>query len=201
MNFIPYSCQVIEEDDIKCVVDALKSTHLTQGPLVADFEKAIENSCSAKYAVALSSGTAALHLGMLALGIKEGSLVWTTPITFVATANAALYCGADVDFVDIDPITANICINSLEQKLELASKAGKLPALLAVVHFAGNPVDIIKIKRLSDKYGFKILEDAAHAYGATYLDGSNVGNCHNSDLTILSFHAVKSITTAEGGAC
>ena len=198
MEFIPYSCQVIEQDDIDSVVNVLKSSHLTQGPSIPAFEKEIENYCSVKHVTALASGTAALHIGMLALGVNENSTVWTTPITFVATANAALYCGAKVDFVDVDPLTGNICLNALKEKLE---KSEKPPTLLAPVHFAGATCDMKGIKALADKYKFKILEDAAHAFGAQYSDCTNVGNCKYSDLTILSFHAVKSVTTAEGGAC
>ena len=200
MEFIPYSCQLIEEDDIAAVVAALKSSHLTQGPKIREFEEALEKECQVDHAVALSSGTAALHLAMLALGIKAGKTVWTTPITFVATANAALYCGAEIDFVDIDAATGNLSIAALEKKLQKAKAAKQLPDLLVLVHYSGRSLDVQAIRKLSDTYNFKILEDAAHALGAQSPDGSEVGSCRYSDAAILSFHAVKSITTAEGGA-
>ena len=195
---IPYSRQDINQTDIDAVVAVLQSDYLTQGPLVPFFEEAVANYCGAKYAVAVNSATSALHIACLALGVGRGDIVWTTPITFVASANCALYCGAMVDFVDIDPLSYNISIERLTEKLIAAEKVGKLPKILIPVHLCGQPCDMESIYTLSQKYGFKIIEDASHAIGGKYKDNP-VGNCHYSDITIFSFHPVKIITTGEGG--
>ena len=196
---ISYGKQSINQDDINAVVDVLKSDFLTQGPKVAEFEQDLANYCSAKYAKAISNGTAALHLAYLAVGLKSGDTVWTTPNTFVATANAALYCGAKVDFVDIDSKTYNISIKALKLKLIQAKKDNKLPKLVVPVHFAGQSCEMKDIWKLSKEYGFKVVEDACHALGGKYLD-KNVGSCEYSDMAVFSFHPVKMITTGEGGA-
>jgi len=196
---IPYSRQSIDEEDIQAVVDVLRSDFLTQGPVVEAFERELCRYTNAKYAVACTNGTAALHLAMLALGVMHEDIVWTTPISFVASSNCALYCGAKIDFVDIDLTTFNISISALALKLEQAALMGNLPKVVVVVHFAGNPVYLKDLKQLSDKYGFKIVEDACHALGASYL-GSKIGECRYSDITVFSFHPVKSITCGEGGA-
>lgn len=198
MAFIPYGKQSISEADIQSVIDVLRSDFLTQGPAVPAFEKAIQKYCNVKNAVATNSATSALHLACLALGVKQGSVVWTSPITFVASANCALYCGAKVDFVDINPKTYNLCANRLEEKLILAKKSNKLPDVVIPVHFAGQSCDMKHIYELSSKYGFKIIEDASHAIGGKYLD-KPIGSCEYSDITVFSFHPVKIITTAEGG--
>ena len=195
---ISYGKQSINQDDINAVVDVLKSDFLTQGPKVAEFEQDLANYCSAKYAKAISNGTAALHLAYLAVGLKSGDTVWTTPNTFVATANAALYCGAKVDFVDIDSKTYNMSINSLRLKLIQAKKDNKLPKLVVPVHFAGQSCEMKDIWLLSKEYGFKVVEDACHALGSEYLN-SKVGSCKYSDMAVFSFHPVKMITTGEGG--
>ncbi len=200
-EFIPYSCQLIEEDDIVGVVEVLRSSHLTQGPKIREFETALEEYCQVPHAIAVSSATAGLHLAMLSLGIKSGSLVWTTPITFVASANAGLYVGANVDFVDVDPLTANMSIPVLKEKLFQAKKDNRLPDVLVPVHFSGRSAGMSELKALSREYGFFIIEDAAHSLGGIYQSQMPVGCCHYSDITVLSFHAVKSVTTAEGGAC
>jgi len=198
MKMIPYSRQDISQEDIDAVIEVLKSDYLTQGPLVQEFETAISNYCGAKFSVATNSATSALHIACLALGVGKGDTVWTSPITFVASANCALYCGATIDFVDIDPKTYNISINCLAEKLEHANKIGKLPKVIIPVHLAGQPCEMDSIYKLSEKYGFKIIEDASHAIGA-YYKNEPVGNCHYSDITIFSFHPVKIITTGEGG--
>jgi len=199
MKMIPYSRQTIEQDDIDAVVNVLRSDFLTQGPKIEEFENSIKNYCQSSYAVAVSNGTAALHLALLALSIGKDDIVWTSPISFVASSNCVLYCGARVGFVDCDPVTGNIDVAKLEVRLAQCSKLGMLPKLLIVVHYTGRVSDIEKINNLSKKYGFLILEDAAHALGANYRDGSKVGNCQYSDFTMFSFHPVKSITTGEGG--
>lgn len=196
---IHYGKQSINQDDINAVVDVLKSDFLTQGPKVAEFEQDLANYCSAKYAKAISNGAAALHVAYLAVGLKSGDTVWTTPNTFVATANAALYCGAKVDFVDIDSKTYNMSINSLRLKLIQAKKDNKLPKLVVPVHFAGQSCEMKDIWLLSKEYGFKVIEDACHALGSEYLN-SKVGSCKYSDMAVFSFHPVKMITTGEGGA-
>jgi UDP-4-amino-4,6-dideoxy-N-acetyl-beta-L-altrosamine transaminase len=195
---IPYGRQNINVDDIQSVVEVLKSDYLTQGPVVPAFETAVANYCGAKFAVAVNSATSALHLACLALGVGKGDLVWTTPITFVATANCALYCGAQVDFVDIDSRTYNLSIERLAEKLEHAGKVGKLPKVVIPVHLCGQPCDMASIHALSKRYGFKIIEDASHAIGGRYKE-ELVGNCRYSDITVFSFHPVKIITTGEGG--
>lgn len=196
---IPYGRQDISEDDIAAVVAVLRSDWITQGPAVPAFEQAIAAYTGARHAVAVSNGTAALHLACLALGLGPGDRLWTVPNTFVATANAGLYCGATVDFVDIDPRSYLMSVAALERKLELAASAGALPKIVVPVHFAGQSCDMRAIQGLSRRYGFRIVEDAAHAIGADYLDGK-VGNGRYSDITVFSFHPVKIVTTGEGGA-
>ena len=195
---IPYGRQDINQLDIQAVVDVLRSDFLTQGPVVPAFENAVSIYCNAKYAVAVNSATSALHIACLVLGVGKGDLVWTSPITFVASANCALYCGAEVDFVDIDPQTYNLSVDRLKEKLILAEKAGRLPKVVIPVHLCGQPSDMSGINALSQQYGFKIIEDASHAIGGRYKD-EPVGNCKYSDITVFSFHPVKIITTGEGG--
>lgn len=197
-NYIPYGRHTISEADIQAVVDVLRSDFLTQGPVVPAFEAAVASYCQATYGVAVNSATSALHIACLALGLGPGDWLWTSPITFVASANCGLYCGAQVDFVDIDPRTFNLCPAELEKKLEQAKQQGKLPKVVVPVHMCGQPCDMAAIHALSLKYGFKIIEDASHAIGAKYK-GEAVGNCRYSDITVFSFHPVKIITTAEGG--
>lgn len=197
MSFIPYSCQTISEDDIAAVAAVLRSEYLTQGPVGPAFEAAFAERHGARHAVAVSNATAALHIGCLALGATRGALIWTSPNSFIASANCALYCGADIDFVDIDPGTRNISLEALSLKLSAAEKAGRLPDIVIPVDFAGLPVDLKEMRELADRYGFKILEDASHATGASYL-GKPVGSAY-ADATVFSFHAVKVVTTAEGG--
>jgi UDP-4-amino-4,6-dideoxy-N-acetyl-beta-L-altrosamine transaminase len=195
---IPYGKQDINQQDIEAVLNVLKSDFLTQGPQVPAFEKAVTSFTGAKYALAMNSATSALHVACLALGVKEGDYVWTSPITFVASANCALYCGANIDFVDIDEKTYNMSPISLEEKLIEAKKKNKLPKVVIPVHLCGQPCDMKAIKKLSNEYGFKIIEDASHAIGGKYL-GKPIGCGEFSDITIFSFHPVKIITTAEGG--
>lgn len=195
---IPYGRQDITEEDIKAVVDVLNSTHLTQGPAVPKFEQAVIRHCNAKYAVATNSATSALHVACLALGLGPGDWLWTSPNTFVASANCGLYCGAKVDFVDIDSQTYNLCPKALEEKLQAAEKEGNLPKVVVPVHFSGQPCDMRAIHELSRKYGFRIIEDASHAIGGKYLN-EPIGNCRYSDVTVFSFHPVKIVTSAEGG--
>ncbi len=195
---IPYGRQSISEQDVAAVCSVLRSDFLTQGPKVPEFEQAVAAYCNAGHAVAVNSGTSALHLACLALGLGPGDTLWTSPITFVASANCALYCGASVDFVDIDPRTYNLCSQALEKKLWAAQQSGKLPKVVVPVHFSGQPCDMEAIHRLGRQYGFRILEDASHALGARYKN-EPVGNCRYSDITVFSFHPVKSITTGEGG--
>lgn len=196
---IPYGRQDISEQDINAVVDVLKSDFLTQGPQVPLFEAALKEACNVQYAAAVNSATSALHIACLALGLGEGDWLWTTPNTFVASANCGLYCGAQVDFVDIDPRTYNLCADALEQKLIAAKAANKLPKVVVPVHFSGQPCDMEAIHKLSKAYGFSIIEDASHAIGGKY-QGEPIGNCRYSDITVFSFHPVKIVTTAEGGA-
>ncbi len=196
---IHYGKQSINQDDINAVIDVLKSDFLTQGPKVAEFENDLANYCGAKYAKAVSNGTAALHLAYLAIGLEQSDIVWTTPNTFVATANAALYCGAKVDFVDINPKTYNLSIEHLKEKLVQAKKNNQLPKLVVPVHFAGQSCEMQTIWELSKEYDFKVIEDACHALGGEYLD-KKVGCCKYSDIAVFSFHPVKMITTGEGGA-
>jgi UDP-4-amino-4,6-dideoxy-N-acetyl-beta-L-altrosamine transaminase len=198
MGMIPYGRQNISEDDIKAVVDVLHSEFLTQGPVVPAFEKAVADYCGVGYAVAVNSATSALHIACIALGVGVGDSVWTTPVTFVASANCARYCGADVDFVDIDPRTYNMSVEALAAKLVHAEKNGKLPKVVIPVHLCGQSCEMEAIHALSKKYGFRIIEDASHAIGGRYKD-EKVGNCRYSDITVFSFHPVKIITTGEGG--
>jgi len=179
-------------------VRVLQSDFLTQGPVVPAFEKSVIDYCGAQYAVAVNSATSALHIACLALGVRQGDLVWTSPITFVASANCALYCGASVDFVDIDPKTYNMSVERLTEKLVQAEKVGKLPDVVIPVHLCGQSCDMYRIHALAKQYGFKIIEDASHAIGGLYM-GMPIGNCQFSDITVFSFHPVKIITTAEGG--
>ena len=195
---IPYGRQDITQDDINLVVEVLQSDYLTQGPRVPDFEHAVATHVGAKHAVAVNSATSALHIACLALGLKPGDWLWTSPITFVASANCGLYCGARVDFVDIDPKTYNLCPIALAQKLEVAARKGCLPKIVVAVHLCGQSCDMLAIHALSVKYGFKIIEDASHAIGGKYRD-SFIGGGQFSSVTIFSFHPVKIITTAEGG--
>lgn len=196
---IPYGRQEITQQDIDTVVDVLKSDFLTQGPQVPLFEKTIKGAVNVEYALAVNSATSALHIACLALGVKEGDTVWTTPITFVASANCALYCGAEVDFVDIDPTTYNLCADKLANKLQHAKAHNlSLPKVVIPVHLCGQPCEMDKIHQLSQEYGFAIIEDASHAIGGKYK-AKPIGNCEYSDITIFSFHPVKIVTTAEGG--
>jgi UDP-4-amino-4,6-dideoxy-N-acetyl-beta-L-altrosamine transaminase len=198
-KFIPYGRQSITEEDIKSVVNVLKSDFLTQGPVVPVFERKLCDYTGAKYAVAVNSCTSALHIACLALDLGPGDILWTSPITFVASANCALYCGATVDFVDIEPDTALMSVEKLKMKLEQSEKEGKLPKIVIPVHFSGQPCDMKQIYKLGKKYGFYIVEDAAHAIGS-YYDNIPTGSCRYSDITVFSFHPVKIITTGEGGA-
>lgn len=197
-DVIPYGRHDIGQEDIDAVVSVLRSEWLTQGPIVPRFEQAIASECEGQYAVAVNSATSALHLACLALGVGRGDFVWTSAITFVASANAAIYCGAEVDFVDIDLTTNNMCISSLEQKLIRAKLNGTLPKVVIPVHFSGSSCDMKEINRLSQLYNFSIIEDASHAIGANYC-GVPVGSCVYSDITVFSFHPVKIITSGEGG--
>ena len=195
---IPYGRQEITEADVEAVVAVLRSDFLTQGPMVPRFEEAIAECCGAVHAVAVNSATSALHIASLALGLGPGDRLWTSPITFVASANCGLYCGAQVDFVDIDPRTYNLCPQALERKLIQAKEAGCLPKVVVPVHLCGQPCDMEAIHRLAKQYDFHIIEDASHAIGGKY-QGDPIGNCRFSDITVFSFHPVKIITTAEGG--
>ena len=195
---IPYGRQNINQEDIDAVIEVLQSDFLTQGPVVPAFEKAVASYCGVEHSVAVNSATSGLHIACLALGVGKGDVVWTTPITFVASANCALYCNATIDFVDIDPRTYNMSVEHLSEKLLQAAKNGKLPKVVIPVHMCGQSCDMAGIYRLSKQYGFKIIEDASHAIGGKYRDES-IGNCHFSDITIFSFHPVKIITTGEGG--
>jgi UDP-4-amino-4,6-dideoxy-N-acetyl-beta-L-altrosamine transaminase len=196
---IPYGRQQISDDDIAAVAAVLRSDFLTQGPAVPAFEAALTRHCGAAHAVAVNSATSALHLACLALGVGPGDLVWTSPITFVASANAARYCGADVDFVDIDPRTYCLSVERLAEKLAHAAGAGRLPKVVIPVHLAGQSCDMKAIHALKERYSFGVIEDASHAVGGRYA-GAPVGSCAFSDVTVFSFHPVKIVTTAEGGA-
>jgi UDP-4-amino-4,6-dideoxy-N-acetyl-beta-L-altrosamine transaminase len=195
---IPYGRQDISQADIDAVVSVLQSDFLTQGPQVPLFEQTVAQHVGAKHALAVNSATSALHIACLALGLGTGDWLWTTPVTFVASANCGLYCGAQVDFVDIDPRSYNLCPQALEAKLVRAEKAGRLPKVLVAVHLCGQPCDMAAIHALGQRYGFKIIEDASHAIGGKYR-GEFIGNSRFSDITVFSFHPVKIITTAEGG--
>lgn len=195
---IPYGRQDISAADIQAVVEVLRSDYLTQGPAVPAFEKSIADYCNTQYALAVNSATSALHIACLALGVGPGDTVWTSPITFVASANCALYCGARIDFVDIDPRSYNLSVERLAEKLLQAEQAGLLPKVVIPVHLCGQPCDMAGIYALAQRYGFKIIEDASHAIGGQYR-GQPIGNCNYSDITVFSFHPVKIITTGEGG--
>jgi UDP-4-amino-4,6-dideoxy-N-acetyl-beta-L-altrosamine transaminase len=195
---IPYGRQDINQTDIESVIAVLRSDFLTQGAVVPEFENAVARYCGSRYAVAVNSATSALHIACLALGVGKGDIVWTTPITFVASANCALYCGATVDFVDIDPRTYNLSVQRLEEKLIEAKLAGTLPKVVIPVHLCGQPCDMAGIHTLSMQYGFRVIEDASHAIGGRYKN-EPIGNCQYSDVTVFSFHPVKIITTGEGG--
>lgn len=198
LTIIPYGRQDINQADIDAVVEVLRSDFLTQGPVVPAFEKAVASCCGVQHAVAVNSATSALHIACLALGVGKGDVVWTTPITFVASANCALYCGAKVDFIDIDSRTYNLSADRLAEKLLVAERTGKLPKVVIPVHLCGQPCDMAGIYALSQQYGFKIIEDASHAIGGRYK-GEPIGNCRYSDIAVFSFHPVKIITTGEGG--
>lgn len=195
---IPYGRQDIRDDDVDAVVEVLRSDWLTQGPAVPRFEAGVAGYCGASHAVAVNSATSALHIACVALGLGPGDRLWTSPNTFLASANCARYCGADVDFVDIDPCTYNMSVDALARKLEEAEAIGALPKIVVPVHFAGQSCDMRCIHDLAQEYGFHIIEDASHAIGGRYL-GNPVGSCVFSDICIFSFHPVKIITTAEGG--
>ncbi|MEQ5873807.1 MULTISPECIES: UDP-4-amino-4,6-dideoxy-N-acetyl-beta-L-altrosamine transaminase [unclassified Pseudoalteromonas] len=195
---IPYGKQSISQDDINAVIDVLKSDWLTQGPAVPAFESAIAEYCGASHACATNSATSALHIACLALGVGKGDIVWTSPISFVASSNCALYCGAEVDFADIDLETGNMSIAALRDKLKLAKQNQRLPKVVIPVHLAGQSCDMAAINELAKEYDFKVIEDASHAIGAKYKD-KPVGSCDYSDITVFSFHPVKIITSAEGG--
>lgn len=195
---IYYGRQDINEADIQAVEAVLRSDFLTQGPAIERFEQRVAQYCGVKYAVAVCNATSALHIACLAAGLGKGDLLWTSPITFVASANCARYCGADVDFVDIDENTYNMSVPALEQKLQEAKRLGRLPKIVVPVHMAGQSCDMRAIKKLSEEYGFTLLEDASHCVGADYAD-TKVGSCAYSDMAVLSFHPVKIITTGEGG--
>lgn len=195
---IPYGKQEITEADIEAVVAVLRSDFLTQGPMVPRFEQSVASHVGARHALAVNSATSALHIACLALGLGPGDWLWTTPVTFVASANCGLYCGAQVDFVDIDPKTYNLCPIALKAKLEIAERERRLPKVLVAVHLCGQPCDMAAIHALGKRYGFRIIEDASHAIGGKY-QGEFIGNSRYSDITVFSFHPVKIITTAEGG--
>lgn len=202
-QFIPYGRQHITQTDIDAVVAVLQSDFLTQGSQVPAFEERVAAYTGAKFGVAVNSATSALHIACLALGLGQGEKgkddwLWTTPITFTASANCGLYCGANIDFVDIDPLTLNMSIDALAEKLQLADAENRLPKIVIPVHFTGEPCDMAAIHALSQQYGFKVIEDASHAIGGKYHK-QPIGNCEFSDITVFSFHPVKIITTAEGG--
>lgn len=198
MKPIPYGRHTVNQDDINAVNKVLRSNFLTQGPVIDAFEKSISDYCSVKYSLAVNSATSALHLSCLALGVSKLDTVWTSAVTFVATANSAIYCGAKVDFIDIDLKTYNLSIDYLEKKLIAAKKSGTLPKVVIPVHFSGQSCDMKMIHKLALEYGFKVIEDASHAIGGKYKN-KLIGNSKYSDITVFSFHAVKIITTGEGG--
>lgn len=198
---IYYGKQDINDEDVQAVVDVLKSDFLTQGPTIERFERRVADYCGAKYAVAVTNATSALHIACRAAGLTHGDMLWTSPITFTASANCGRYCGADVDFVDIDDATYNMSVDALEKKLQVvraAGGSGRLPKVVVPVHLAGQSCDMVRIHALAEEYGFTILEDASHATGADYLD-TKVGSCRYSDMAVFSFHPVKIVTTGEGG--
>jgi UDP-4-amino-4,6-dideoxy-N-acetyl-beta-L-altrosamine transaminase len=196
---IPYGKHLVDEDDIDAVVDVLRNQFLTQGKVVPQFEQALCEYTGAKHCVAVNSATSGLHVACLAAGVGAGDLVWTVPNSFVASANCALYCGASIDFVDIDPTTRNINVATLEKKLLQAANQNRLPKVLIVVHFSGLSCDMQSIRTLTQMYSIVLIEDAAHGLGGSYQQ-SKIGSCVYSDMAVLSFHPVKSITSAEGGA-
>ena len=198
MTYIPYGRQDITQSDVDAVTAVLQSDFLTQGPKIQQFEQCIAEYCDVQHSVAVNSATSALHIACLALGLGTGDWLWTTPITFVASANCGLYTGAKVDFVDIDSRTYNMCAKSLEEKLIQAKQKGRLPKVVVPVHFAGQSCEMKRIHELGEEYGFRIIEDASHAIGGKYL-ADRIGSCAYSDITVFSFHPVKIITTAEGG--
>ena len=198
-NIIPYGRQDIRDSDIEAVIKVLSSDFLTQGPVVPQFEDMIADMTDAKHSTVVNSATSALHLACLALGVRAGDMVWTVPNTFVASANCALYCGAQIDFVDIDPQTSNLSVDLLRIKLKKAEQTGHLPKVVIPVHLTGEPSDMAAIKKLSQEYNFKIIEDASHAIGGQY-QGKSIGSCEYSDITVFSFHPVKIVTSGEGGA-
>jgi UDP-4-amino-4,6-dideoxy-N-acetyl-beta-L-altrosamine transaminase len=195
---IPYGRQDVQASDIEAVVGVLRSDFLTQGPMVPRFEQAVASRVGATHALAVNSATAALHMACLALELGPGDLLWTVPNTFVASANCARYCGAEVDFVDIDPDTWNLSVSALEQKLMGARLANRLPKIVVPVHFSGQPTDQERIWELAQEFGFRVIEDASHAIGASRA-GERVGSCRWSDIAVFSFHPVKIVTTGEGG--
>ena len=199
MNMIAYGKQDITECDIRAVIDVLKSNFLTQGPLVPKFESKLSTITQVDYVTAVNSATSALHIACLALDVGESDIVWTVPNTFVASANCALYCGAKIDFVDIDPFTSNLSIELLRKKLRQAKYEHALPKVVIPVHLSGEPCDMLAIKELSYEYGFKIIEDASHAIGGRF-NNKPIGSCEYSDITVFSFHPVKIVTSGEGGA-
>ena len=196
--FIPYGRQTISEADIAAVESVLRSPFLTQGPVVPAFEKAVADKVNARYGVAVNSATSALHIACLVLGLGPGDRLWTSPITFVASANCGRYCGATVDFVDVDPVNGLMSVTALEQKLQQAEREATLPKVVVPVHLTGSSCDMAAIGSLAERYGFAVLEDASHAIGGRY-QGEPVGNCRYSAITVFSFHPVKIITTGEGG--
>ena len=198
-DYIPYGKHEINDDDIKAIYEVLKSNFITQGPKVQEFEEKLSEIVDVKYSVAVSNATSALHLACLALGLKEGDLVWTSPNTFVASANCARYCNSDIDFVDINLHNGLMDIEKLSNKLKKARTDNRLPKIVIPVHFAGTSCDMESISKLSKEYGFSIIEDASHALGGMY-HGKAIGSCEFSDFTVFSFHPVKIITTGEGGA-
>jgi len=197
---IPYGRQDIDDADVAAVTEVMRSDYLTQGPVVPRFEKAVAAYCGAAHAVAVNSATSGLHIACLALGLGPGQRLWTSPMTFAASANCGLYCGANVDFVDVDPASLNMDPVALAEKLERAKASNTLPHVIVVVHFTGESADMVKISALARDYDVKIIEDASHAIGGTY-EGKPVGSCLHSDICVFSFHPVKIITTAEGGMC
>jgi UDP-4-amino-4,6-dideoxy-N-acetyl-beta-L-altrosamine transaminase len=199
VRHIPYGRQDVRAADVDAVIAVLRSDWLTQGPTVPRFEAAVADYCGAKHAVAVNSATSGLHIACLALGLGPGDRLWTSPNTFVASANCGLYCGAEVDFVDIDSHTYNMSVDALAAKLEQAEAKGQLPKIVVPVHFAGQSCDMQGIRALGERYGFRIIEDAAHAVGGKYR-GAPIGSCRFSDIAVFSFHPVKIVTTGEGGA-
>ena len=195
---IPYGRQDIQDSDVDAVINVLQSDFLTQGPAVPRFEQAVSKHCGAHHAIAVNSATSALHIALMALDVTAGDVVWTSPNTFVASSNAALYCGASVDFVDIDPVTYNMSVSALSDKLAHAKTTGRLPKVVIPVHLTGQPCDMAQVHDLAQQYEFKVVEDASHAIGGQYQN-QPIGNCAYSDVTVFSFHPVKIVTTAEGG--